>query len=35
MGVGKLRDMMKGEREMGTPRRDMQGVGLDGTRVTI
>ena len=35
LGVGELRDMMKGEREMGSSRsRDMQGVGLNRTRAT-
>lgn len=36
LGMGELRDMMKGEREMGSSvSRDMQGVGLNRTRATI
>lgn len=36
LGMGKLRDMVKGEREMGpSVSRDVQGVGLGRTRATI
>lgn len=36
LGRGELRDMMKGEREMGSSViRGMQGVGLNRTRATI
>lgn len=36
LGTGDLRDVLKGEREMGNSvSRDMKGVGLDRTRATI